>query len=88
MSQPGSSQGGGPSKKSGTSHADWDYFTVDEDNSRYAACNNCPKKISRGSDVPKLMTMTGLDRHLKATHGDLHKEYMEKKATGRKPSTS
>ena len=49
----------------------WNYFTVTASDSKYATCNICNSKISRGSHNPKLQSLSGLSSHLRSRHPQL-----------------
>ena len=47
--------------------AAWDFFIVDKNNERYAVCNKCQGKISRGVNRKNFST-TPMRVHLKSCH--------------------
>jgi hypothetical protein len=49
----------------------WNHFTVTASDSKYATCNICNLKISRGSHNPKLQSLSGLSSHLRSRHPQL-----------------
>ena len=49
----------------------WNHFTVTASDSKYATCNICNSKISRGSHNPKLQSLSGLSSHLRSRHPQL-----------------
>jgi len=54
----------------------WDFYEkLPRDRSR-AACKQCGKTYSLGSDVPKRQTLTGLKKHMKM-HQDKHVLYLK-----------
>ena len=57
----------------------WEFFNEDED-SKYAVCNECETKVPRGGSSTKSYTTTNLVQHLSMKHVEIHKQYLEKKA--------
>ena len=58
-------------------------FSVTED-TKYAICNTCQTKVSRGGGSTKLYTTTNLVSHL-IKHPDVNKQYNERKSTKEAP---
>ena len=56
----------------------WEFFVLDED-TKYAVCNTCQTRISRGGKSTKSYTTTNLVSHL-AKHPEVNKQYSERKA--------
>jgi len=61
----------------------WEFFVVDED-TKYAVCNTCQAKVSRGGSSTKSYTTTNLVSHL-AKHSDVNTQYSERKAAEETP---
>ena len=49
----------------------WNHFTVTASDSKYATCNICNSKISRGLHNPKLQSLRRLSSHLRSWHPQL-----------------
>lgn len=58
----------------------WEFFCEDED-SKYAVCNKCKTKVPRGGSSTKSYTTTNLTQHLSMKHIEIHKQYLERKAS-------
>ena len=56
----------------------WEFFSVFED-TKYAICNTCQTKVSRGRGSTKSYTTTNLVSHL-VKHPDVNKQYIEQKS--------
>jgi hypothetical protein len=56
----------------------WNYFTVSASDSKYACCNLCNVKISRGSNNPKYQSLSGLSSHLKTSHPQIKEKNQTK----------
>lgn len=56
----------------------WEFFLVSED-TKYAICNTCQAKVSRGGGSTKSYTTTNLVNHL-TKHPDVNKQYIERKS--------
>ena len=46
----------------------WRYFTLCEDDKKYAKCDLCDGKISRSSEIGRNATTSGMRQHLKFKH--------------------
>ena len=57
----------------------WEFFSEDED-SKYAVCNECRTKVPRGGSSTKSFTTMNLLQHLSTKHVEIHKQYLERKA--------
>ena len=55
----------------------WQYFTVSENDPRYAVCNTCSVDISRGGTVKKSFNTTNLIAHLKNRHKAVYRDYVQ-----------
>ena len=58
----------------------WEFFHEDED-SKYAVCNQCEMKVPRGGSSTKSYTTTNLIQHLSTKHVEIHKQYLERKVS-------
>ena len=58
----------------------WSFFSVAED-SKYATCNACKQKVSRGGATTKTFNTSNLVSHLKSKHMEEYKELERLKAT-------
>ncbi len=56
----------------------WLFFSLADD-TKYAICNNCKLKVSRGGATTKSFNTTNLISHLKSRHPEEFKKYEEKK---------
>ena len=61
----------------------WEFFVVTED-TKYAVCNTCQTKVSRGRGSTKSYTTTNLVSHL-AKHTDINKQYIQRKSQEETP---
>ena len=55
----------------------WSFFSVAED-TKYAICNSCKQKVSRGGSTTKTFNTSNLLCHLKTKHGALELKEFEK----------
>ena len=60
-----------------------EFFSVFED-TKYAICNTCQTKVSRGGGCTKSYTTTNLVSHL-VKHPDINKQYIERKSVQEAP---
>ena len=70
----------------------WSFFSVDED-TKYALCNECKRRISRRGTTTKNYNITNLVSHLKTKHRELYSNWESLKAQegeqdSEKPTTS
>ena len=56
----------------------WNYFTVDVEEVKFARCNTCSDKVSRGGNTAKSFNTTNLVNHLKKQHTEVYEEFTEK----------
>ena len=61
----------------------WEFFSMSED-TKYAICNTCQVKVSRGGRSTKSYTTTNLVSHL-VKHPDVNKQYIERKSAQEPP---
>lgn len=69
----------------------WEYFTVSENNYRYAACKTGAGDISRRSTINKNFNTSGLIAHLKSRHNyylKVDKKWWDRLATKKWQSTT
>jgi hypothetical protein len=64
----------------------WKYFKIHEGESRYAVCDECNSKVSRGGLTAKTFSTSGLIHHLKSNHPSKYDEYQRE--TKRKTTTA
>ena len=57
----------------------WSFFSLDED-SKYALCDDCKQKVSRGGATTKMFNTSNLVSHLKNNHPELYKTFESQKA--------
>ena len=58
----------------------WKYYSVKQNDSCLALCNNCSAEIARGKrGVAKSFSTTPMWNHLKNSHPDYHKQLLSKK---------
>ena len=66
----------------------WSFFSLDED-TKYALCDNCKQKLSRGGATTKTYNTSNLVSHLKFKHPDLYQRFESQKAQEtEEPTTS
>ena len=66
----------------------WSFFSLDED-TKYALCDDCYVKVSRGGATTKTYNTSNLVSHLKSKHPELYKKFESKKAQdAEEPTTS
>ena len=66
----------------------WSFFSLDED-SKYALCNDCKQKVSRGGATTKTYNTSNLVSHLKTKHSELYKMFENQKTQEtEEPTTS
>ncbi|KAM4559372.1 zinc finger BED domain-containing protein 4 [Odontesthes bonariensis] len=64
----------------------WKYFKVHEGENRFAVCEECKTKVSRGGLSAKTFSTSGLINHLKSNHPSKYEEYARE--TKRKANTA
>ena len=66
----------------------WLFFSLDED-TKYALCDDCQVKVSRGGATTKTYNTSNLVSHLMSKHPELYKKFESKKAQdAEEPTTS
>ena len=57
----------------------WDYFSINDDNDKFASCAVCKDRVSHGGSCVKSFNTTNLIDHLKKKHPSDYADYKEKK---------
>ena len=57
----------------------WAYYTLDPEDTKFAKCNTCGEKVSRGGNSAKSHNTTNLVNHVKKKHTEVFHEFTEKR---------